>query len=357
MKKIIPFLLGIVVLVSCGKNDSEDRTETTVVKKSTAVSSPAMNEKVAIGQAVEFIVESSEAPIDSIVIAVEDEQMSFEGGTFTWTPPTDRTGRYNFKLTVHCGESSETHYPRLIMLSDVTPEQLTYQVVRVYPHDAEAFVQGLFFLGDDLIETTGQKGESAIKKIDLSTGEAIKTVPIGDEYFGEGSTLYNDEIYMVTWTSGTGFVFDTDLNLSRSFQFGFEGWGLTTLGDSILMTQGNGTTGEEKIYFMNPSDFTEIDYLEVYTHEDKVINLNELEMVDGWIYANEWQTDHIHAIDPKTGKVMQTIDLTGLLPEEDQQGAGVLNGIAYHSGTKKLYVTGKNWPKLFQITLMPKTNL
>jgi len=172
-------------------------------------------------------------------------------------------------------------------------------------------------------------------------------------FFGEGCTVYNNSIYQLTWTSKTGFVYDLDLNRKRSFQYNTPGWGLTTMGDSLVMSDGT-----EKLYFMTPGDFSEIDRIEVYNDKEAVDNLNELEYINGLIYANQWQTDFIHVIDPSSGRILKTIDLSGLLTDEEAQKADVLNGIAYDEKGDRLFVTGKMWPWLFEIKLQPKnTNL
>ncbi len=348
-------MLGLAILVAaCNKNDSEKRDAPVIVKKNTSLVSPRMNSEVTLGESLDFVFNSKEAAIDSVVLTVNGETESFSTSSFTWTPETNRTGKFSFKATVYCGEQNESHYPRLIMLSDIEPELFTYQIVNKYPHSTDAYTQGLFFLGDELIESTGQKGESVIRKVDLETGQSIKVTPIGDQYFGEGSTFYNDEIYLVTWTSLTGFVFDTDLNLKRSFPFQFQGWGLTTMGDSLVLTQGMDAQGSEKVYFINPQGFTEIGHIEVYNHEGPIDNLNELELIDGLLYANEWQTNKVHVIEPSTGKVLQTIDFAGLLTPNEASNADVLNGIAYHKEDERLFVTGKNWPWLFEVELQPK---
>ena len=353
MSKYASLLLGIALLAGCNKTNTES-TESIIIRKSTQLVTPAMNTKSALGKALDFEFQSTGDPIDSVVISGLGFKEVFKTNSFNWTPATTKTGRFNFKAEVFCKGASETHYPRLVILSDQVPEQLTYRVINKYPHDTQAFTQGLSFVDNTLIESTGQRGESVIKKVDLQTGNAIKTTPIGDEYFGEGSTLYGEEIFMVTWTSNVGFVFDKDLNLKRNFRVGYQGWGLATLGDSLVMTQGLEAEGSEVIHFLNPSDFSQLGKIEVYDNKGRISNLNELEIVEGKIFANEWQTDNIHVIDPQSGKLLQTIDMSGLLTSTEARQADVLNGIAYHEDWERLFVTGKYWPWLFEIQLQPK---
>ncbi len=349
MQKITPFLVVLLLLVSCSKKESETETESPIIKKVTSVLSPSINEKVALGSSIDFNVTSKNTEIDSVIIVAGSESVKFQSGTFSWVPATNRTGTFKFILKAYNGGKEEVHYPRLKMLSDVAPEEFQYVVLGSYAHDETAFTQGLFFHDNLLFESTGQEGESTIRKVDLVSGEVLVSKPIGDEYFGEGCTIYKDEIYQVTWTSNVGFIYDLDLNQKRSFRYGMEGWGLTTMGDSLLMTDGS-----ENLYFMSPTDFLEIDRLEVYTNEGPVTNLNEIEYINGMVYANEWQTDNIHVIDPKSGRVLKTIDMADLLTPEEKQSADVLNGIAYDKEGDRLFVTGKYWPKLFEIKLQPK---
>lgn len=342
------------MLVGCSKKETDTATESPIIKKATSITSPSINQSVVLGEAVNFTVEADNFEIDSVVMLVGKESTKFDSGAFTWTPETEKTGTFKFQAKVYFNGNEEVHYPRLKMLSDITPEKFGYVSLGSYPHDETAFTQGLFFHNNILYESTGQEGQSTIRKVDLVTGNVISSTPLGDDYFGEGCTLYNDEIYQVTWMSNTGFVYDTELNLKRSFPFNFQGWGLTSMGDSLVLTQGNDTKGSEVIYFMNPGDFSEIGRIEVYNDKGPVSNLNELEYINGEIYANEWQTDNIHVIEPRTGRVLKTIDLSGLLSESEQKSADVLNGIAYDTEGDRLFVTGKYWPKLFEIKLQPK---
>lgn len=353
-KKELWLLLLALCLAACNKTESEKANTPVIVKKTTSIVSPKINSEVVLGKSVDFVISSKDAEIDSVIISTDKSSQTFQSPSFSWTPSTDKTGKFSFKVIVYSGDRSETHYPRVVLFSDVQPEMMTYEIINKYPHDTEAYTQGLFFLGDELIESTGMRGESVIKKVDLNTGQPIKVTPIGDQYFGEGSTLYNDEIYMVTWSSLTGFVFDTDLNLLRSFPFQFQGWGLTTMGDSLVLTQGMDAEGSEKVYFINPTGFSEIGHIEVYNHLGMVDNLNELEFINGSLYANEWQTNNVHIIEPSTGKVLKTIDFSGLLTPDEAANADVLNGIAYHQEDDRLFVTGKNWPWLFEVAIKNK---
>ena len=347
MHKITLLLVGIMVLIGCGKQN-QDPPESPRQKKLTSISSPTMNQYSTLGKSVAFSI-TSESTVDSVTIICKGKNETFHGAAFDWKPNTSRTGVLNFQVKVFSGGTEEIHYPRLRMLSDVAPEQYTYISMGAYEHDTEAYTQGLFFLDDKLIESTGERGKSTIRKVHPVTGQIIQNVPLGDQFFGEGCTVYKDKIYQLTWTSRQGFVYDLNLNQTGTFQYNTDGWGLTTKGDTLVMTDGS-----EKVYFMNPDGFVEIDHLEVYTDKGKVENLNELEMVNGLLYANEYQTNNIHVIELTTGRVLKTIDLAGLLTSEEAKEADVLNGIAYNEDRDQLFVTGKWWPWLFEIKLQPK---
>jgi len=350
MHKILLFLVAVAVLVGCGKQDT-DKPDSPRLKKNTRVDEPRMNADVPIGGSVSFVVQAEEGQIDSVRVIAGEQTALFKSGNFTWKPNTRRTGIFGFQLKVYSGGKEEVHYPRLRILSDIVPEAFTCISLGGYEHDTKAYTQGLFFLNDRLIESTGERGKSTIRKVHPVTGQVLKNVPLADEYFGEGCALYKDKIYQLTWTSRVGFIYDLELNQTGTFQYNTDGWGLTTMGDTLVMSDGS-----EKLYFMNPNGFTEIDRIEVYTHKGKVENLNELEYINGLIYANEYQTNNIHMIEPSSGRVLRTIDLTGLLSKSEAAKADVLNGIAYDVEGDRLFVTGKWWPWLFEIKLQPKNS-
>ena len=224
-----------------------------------------------------------------------------------------------------------------------------YTVVRAYPHDREAFTQGLAF--DDqgaLYESTGQRGESSLRRVELSSGAVLPRHDLPAALFGEGVAVFGDRIFQLTWQAGRALVYDkASFDLLREFTYRTEGWGLTHDGRRLIMSDGTAT-----LYFLRPDTFAETARLTVRDHRGPVIRLNELEYVRGEIFANVWQTDRIARIDPRTGHVTGWIDLTGLLPPGDpRRPVDVLNGIAYDPRTDRLFVTGKWWPKLFEITL------
>jgi len=231
----------------------------------------------------------------------------------------------------------------------VTPTT-SYQVVNVYPHDRGAFTQGLLFEHGFLYESTGLYGRSSLRKVQLQTGKVLQQIEVPDRYFAEGLALLDGKLYQLTWQNGAGFVYDLNtFKEEKEFSYSFEGWGLTTDGKSLILSDGS-----DQIRFIEPSTFTVQRAIHVLENGNAVTNLNELEYVKGQIYANVWQTDHILRIDPATGKVLNDYDLSGLLPPQDREPTtDVLNGIAYDPNGDHLYVTGKLWPKLFEIKLGP----
>jgi len=230
----------------------------------------------------------------------------------------------------------------------------TYQVVRLYPHDIDAFTQGLFYRNGFLYESTGLLGRSSIRKVRLETGEVLLRTNLPPDLFGEGITYWEDRLVGVTWTSQAGFFLDMkNFSLAGRFSYPGEGWGLTHNNREIIMSDGT-----SELRFLDPQTLREVRRLRVTANGEPVNQLNELEWVDGEIFSNIWQTDRIARIDPKTGHVVGWIDLTGILPLQDRiiDHTDVLNGIAYDASAKRLFVTGKFWPKLFEIRLVRQSN-
>lgn len=226
----------------------------------------------------------------------------------------------------------------------------TVKVVKSYPHDPGAFTEGLFFKDGFLWESTGLKGRSSIRKVKLETGDVVMETRLPAEIFGEGIADWGDRVIGLTWTDGIGYVLDMGtLKLWRKFSYAGEGWGLTQNGKELIMSDGT-----PELRFIDPVSLKETRRVRVTAGGKPVEKINELEWVEGEVLANIWQTDRIARIDPASGKVTGWIDLTGLMPERnpEAQGEDVANGIAYDAKTKRLFVTGKMWPKLFEVQLV-----
>ncbi len=225
----------------------------------------------------------------------------------------------------------------------------TYEVVNAYPHDDRAFTEGLAFVNGILYEGTGLWGRSSLRIVDLETGAVQQSVSLSNDLFGEGITVVGDRIVQLTWLSGLGLVYDREtLSLMREFAYSTEGWGLTYDGKRLIMSDGTDT-----LYFRDPETFAVEGHVTVSDEGTAVTNLNELEYIDGLVYANVWKTDRIAMIDPEDGHVTGWLDLTGLLASRKvNQPVDVLNGIAYDTRNDRLFVTGKLWPWLFEIELV-----
>lgn len=228
----------------------------------------------------------------------------------------------------------------------------TYEVVNVFPHDPGAFTQGLLFDNGQLYESTGLEGYSSIRRVDLQTGEILASKPLTGTYFGEGIAIVGNNLYQLTWQARTGFIYDkTTFVETQQFSYPTEGWGITFDGQRLIMSDGT-----PRLYFWDPTTLAEVGAIDVHDETGQLIPmLNELEYVKGEIFANIWQTDLIARIDPATGAVTGWVDLSGLLPAAERTSTtDVLNGIAYLPDGDRLFVTGKRWPKLFEIRLLPQ---
>jgi len=222
---------------------------------------------------------------------------------------------------------------------------LSATVVKTYPHDPRAFTQGLEFLGGYLYESTGRQRQSTLRRVVLETGKVVQSVRLPDETFGEGLTIFHGKIYQLTWLDKTGFIYDLrTLEKLGKFSYNTEGWGLTHDDASLILSDGT-----NRLQYIDPSSFQVTKTLEVFAGPEAVTNLNELEFIRGEIWANIWHSDRIARIDPKSGQVTAWIDLKAITERETHEQEDVLNGIAWDPGRQSLYVTGKNWSKLYEI--------
>ncbi len=230
--------------------------------------------------------------------------------------------------------------------ADSAPVEYGYRIVNSYPHDPGAYTQGLLFHDGFLFESTGRNGHSSVRKVRLETGEVVQQQPVDSRYFAEGLTLWKGRLIQLTWQSHLAFVYDAQtFRFERSFRYSGEGWGLTSDGTHLVTSDGTAT-----LRFLDPESFTERRRVVVKAGGLPVASLNELEFVRGEIYANVWHTDRIARIAPDSGRVVGWIDMTGLLsPAYRMDPEGVLNGIAFDPDRGRVFVTGKLWPKLFEI--------
>ena len=343
--------LALLTIASCGGSKEETENPSSPrIRKQTSIESPSQNQTFVRGSSVLIEIKASKGfSIDSIQLVIDDETKTYFESSFEVSIPSRRVGSWRMLAKVYNGESSETHYRTIVVLPENKPAEYSYDIKNDYLHDTEDYTQGLLIKDGYLYESTGSRGESTFKKKNLTTGETLKVINLTSDFFGEGLAFINNEFYQLTWTSGRGFVYNDQMEQVRTFNYQVQGWGLTTLGEELVLTDES-----EKLYFVEPESFTVQREIEVYDNMGKVDALNELEVIDGLIYANVYLEDYIVVVNPETGEVLQKIDCSGMLTDEEAQDADVLNGIAHDPETGRIYITGKWWPKLFEVTFQPK---
>lgn len=360
VKKNALYFLVIILftgaLTSCG--DKERRTKSPRIRSLTKVLSPKYGATFSLNDTITFKVSALQdtVSIDSFLVS-NGHALLFSSSNSVYHSLIGQTGEADLRFTVFLNNGKKEHYnQKVTFLSDITPENYTYQVINTYAHDPTAYTQGLIYEDDTFYESTGQNGKSSLRKVKLSTGEVLKKINISSQYFGEGIATVDDKIFMLTYHASKGFVYDKttfeEINTFNFFTKTSEGWGITTMGDSLVMSDGS-----EYLYFLDPETLSEISRIQVYDQFKPIKNLNELEYINGNIYANIYQTDEIAIIDPASGKLLGKIDLSGIIDQNDyDKEIEVLNGIAYDQSRDRLFVTGKWWPKLFEIDII-KTQL
>ena len=264
-----------------------------------------------------------------------------------------KLGKQAVSATIYFDGQERKVNNTVYFLAAEAPKVYGYEVVNEFPHDNEAFTQGFVYHNGFFYESTGQRGSSSLRKTEIETGKVIQKIDLDRKYFGEGMTIYKGRIYQLTWQRKVGFIYDLDtFELQRTFDYGQsqEGWGLTHDNQDLIKTDGS-----ERIWFLDPETLAEKRYIETYTNKRKAEKLNELEFVKGKIYANIWQQNSILIVDPQNGTIEAIVNLKGLQSRAGQEGEDfVLNGIAYDEENDRLFVTGKNWNKVFEIKLTEK---
>ena len=285
--------------------------------------------------------------IDSIEYYLNDRLVSNEVKLVDY-----KVGENNVAAKIFSNNEIISINKKFDIYSNIEPEIMTYKVITEYKHDKNAYTQGLEFYNNQLYESTGLNGKSTLRKSDYISGEILNIVKLDYEYFGEGLTIINDKIYQLTWKNNIGFIYDLDFNKIGNFDYGKskEGWGLCNDGSFIYKSDGT-----NKIWILDPETLEEIRFIEVLTNRSKIKNINELEYIDGKIYANTYQfnRDVVIVINPLNGVVEKVIDFSGIRDRVTQKpDLDVMNGIAYFDG--KIFVTGKNWDKLFEVKVVSK---
>lgn len=337
-------LLGIT-LANCGDTKKEENSLFTFDISS-------FKEQYQPQEAIDLGVLNPESKeIDSIVYYVNDMKIGSKKGLdkLNFALKNQKLGYQNLKAVVYFEGENAVATQRIELVSNVQPKLLKFTIVNTFPHDTTSFTEGFEFHNDTLCESTGQKGASYFRKYDYKTGKTFKQIDLDAKYFGEGITFINGKLYQLTWQEKTGFIYNAKtLKLEKTFIFekDIEGWGMTNDGKYIYQTDGT-----EKIWKMDPSNQKMIDYINVYSGDSKIKSINELEWINGKIYTNVWQKDAIAIVNPANGAVEGILDMSGLRKFVKNKTAEVLNGIAYNPKTKTIFVTGKNWDKMFEITV------
>lgn len=319
------------------------------------VVAPADGELFAEGSSIEvkFKLPQEVAQVDSVIVSFNGAILS-RGVETALSVDTKgaKMGRQELKIEAYKkGLVVAEKYTSVNIKSAGVPTQYTYNVIKTYPHDTHAYTQGLTFDNGILYEGTGQRGASELRIVDLKSGAVKKSIQLPNEIFGEGIAILGDKIFQLSWQEQRGFVYNKNtLEKIRDFMYPGEGWGLTTDGKLLFLSDGSNV-----IRILDPEKLMETSRIEVYDNKGAVTYLNELEYINGEIWANIYMTDNIVRIDPKSGRVLGYIDFKGILPKSDYApDTDVLNGIAYNTQTGQLFVTGKYWPKMFEVKVVKK---
>ncbi|MCB4809053.1 glutaminyl-peptide cyclotransferase [Tamlana sp. 62-3] len=329
-----------LVLTSCGSKSNNKKSYFSIetnAKKGNISNNETL--KLSISNKKNIKIDSVSYTLDGKIINESTDLNNF------------KLGKQTVEATVYFNSEKQTTTTPITILNSELPKVYTYKIVNEYPHDITSYTQGLEFFNDTLYESTGQYKESKLRKVDYKTGEVIKNINLANEYFGEGLTILNNKVYQLTWQKGTGFVYNVDtFEKLSSFKYGNskEGWGLCNNDTTLYKSDGS-----EKIWLLNPETLAEESFIQVYTNKGKIVGINEMEWINGKIYANRYQKDGVAIINPVNGAIEAVIDFSPLKKLVTQhQGLDVLNGIAYNPKTNTIFVTGKRWDKLFEVEII-----
>lgn len=342
---LVPTLL-VLLMGSCGGN-SEDKKDAFSLEIKNQKKTYTTEDVLTISLNNKKNIET-----DSVVYFLNKDRVSITDNTLSLSGK--KLGEKTLRAQIYSDDETYQASTKVTILSSIKPKLYTYKVLETYPHDINAYTQGLEFENDTLYESTGQYKESSLRKTDYRTGEVLQKVSLPDQYFGEGLTILNNKIYQLTWRENTGFIYNLkSMEQTGTFVYGEskEGWGLCHDAEKNIYK----SDGTDRIWTLNSNTLAEMDYIEIFTNTSKINSVNELEWVEGKIYANVYQQGSIAIIDPSNGAVEGVIDLTDLKDKVTQHPKlDVLNGIAYKGEPNILYITGKNWDKLFKIEIIQK---
>lgn len=340
--KLLSIVSLSLFLGACGSNSNQKQPNFSIATN-------AKKDRIAIDQILTLdILNPKKHQIDSVVYSYEGRLINDKIDLKDF-----KLGKQTIEAVVYFNGNTETISKSLTILNDQPPKVYTYKIINEYPHDITSYTQGLEFYEGNLYESTGQNGESKLLKVDYKTGEHLKRLDLDRAYFGEGLTILNNNIYQLTWQKGVGFVYDVDsFERTSTFEYGNskQGWGICNDGNVLYKSDGT-----EKIWILDPETLVEKDFIQTYTNKSKIVEINELEWVNGKIYANRYQKNGVAIINPKNGAIEGVIDFSPLKDRVTQHPKlDVLNGIAYNPETKTLFVTGKRWDKLFEVEIIEK---
>ena len=338
--KLFIFIVFNLILMSCGNSSKIIKSNFSVqLNSDTNIISNANTLKVSL-------VNIKNLKIDSVEITLDNKKV-----TNSVDLAYISLGEKLFKMKVYYDSQIEVLIKKVIIVNKNTPKIYSYEIVNSYPHDISSYTQGLEFYKGNLYESTGQYGESKIRQVDYKSGDIVRNIDLNDTYFGEGLSVLNDKIYQLTWKEGRGLVYDINrFEQIETFNYGQskEGWGLCNDGEKFYKSDGT-----EFIWLLNANTLAEESYIQAYTNKGKLTNLNELEWVEGFIYANRYQKNGVAIINPKNGAIEAVIDFKDLKSKVTKHnGLDVLNGMAYNPKTETLFVTGKRWDKLFEVRII-----
>lgn len=350
MNKFNLLLLLILnfLFFSCGSNNGNKKSDFSL-KIAENQSEFKLNESLKAS-----ILNEKNRSIDSVSFYLGNQYLnSSKNGEFSLELQNALLGNQSLKAIVYSEEGTDTLSENIKILNTEAPTLYTYEIINSYPHDITSYTQGLEFHGDTLYESIGQYGKSKLRKVDLESGEVLKEIRLDNQYFAEGLTIMGDKLYQLTWQEGQGFIYDLD-TFEKTGTFGYnqskEGWGLCNNGEKIFKSDGS-----EKIWILDPETLAEQDYLQPSTNKSTFEKFNELEWVNGKIYANTYQRDGVAIINPENGAIEGLVNFKNLRNKVTQHDKlDVLNGIAYNPNNNKLYVTGKNWDKIFEVKIVEK---
>ena len=322
-------------------------------KNKFAFKSPDSGARVEYGEVVKLTLNFPSDALDSVVYSVDGNVVETKTDTSSVILDMKKYGFGDRSISakLYAAGQEDIAYSNVIVIPPAA-KNYAFEVVNAYPHDTKAFTQGLQYADGILYESTGRYGESSLRKVDLTTGKVLKSVPLEEKYFGEGMTIVGDQIVMLTWQEKTAFFYDkASLTRKGSFPYGesVEGWGLTYDGQRLIKSDGS-----NRLFFLNAKTGAEEGSVGIYDENGPVNMLNELEYIDGKVYANVYGQEIIVIINPETGAVEGRINLVGMYTEDRQPADNELNGIAYDAAQKRLFVTGKLWSKLFEIKLIER---